>query len=341
MDLAIVIPTKDRSELLLGQLFFYESYGLPVHVYIGDSSSEKEKEKIKKGIASLKNIRVTLLDYDSTVMQADVIFRLLSSVIEPFTTISGDDDYHVLSASNSFIDFLKKNEDFSCCTGHVAMINTSMDQFRRIDYVSDYSPKKSILGNSAMERIEDLSKNYYLPLFCICRTKDLVDSFTIQQEIKSNIIWAETLPAFKMIAKGKQKVFPVLSFIRGTHTQRLVYHNGLKDTFMSQVWSKSLQACLDELELELTKKDKIPREKAKEGLYSIFSDYYLEDILKRQGIRKKSFIEFIPSRIRKGLKPLYFFLKPHGLNSAVLKSRSIHFKTFKTLQDSFKRASEI
>jgi glycosyltransferase domain-containing protein len=338
MKLGIVIPTMNRAELLLGQLFFYDSFGIGIAVYIGDSSKESEKDAIGRGIKELKHVVVHLVDFPTSVPQAKVIVDLVDRVQEEFITISGDDDYHVLPQSLECLRFLQNNPTYACCTGTVAMAETQLVHgVREIVGVSDYSPQGPIDSDDALERMKGLAKSYYLPLFCIGRKKDFVEAFKSEKNIKSNIIWAETLPAFKLVAIGKLQVLDGLAMIRGTHAMRPIYNNKLKDTFLSEDWTSSLFAAIDSIALLL--ENKLPGQKLlKSEVQEIFSDYYTQQISRNNCEPKASLRARIPPFMKALLRKIYYRLASDKLNSGSVHKYSKFYAVFNRLNESFKKS---
>lgn len=340
IELAIVIPTMNRAELLLGQLFFYDSFGTKIKVYVGDSSTEDQKAMIRNGIKSLKHIDVDFIDSASTMMQVEVIIDLINRTQEEFISVSGDDDYHVIPHALESIKFLKQNPDCVACTGSVAMVSTKINAgLRSILDIVDYGPKRDIVSSDALERMDLLSKYYYLPLFCICRTNDFVEAFKANEKIKNNIFWAETLPAFKLIAMGNLHVREGLAMIRGTHDLRPEYKNSFGDTFMNKTWTTSLHTTLDTLSDYLTTKN-ISYETSKPRLNQIFAKYYLNHLVKNhlaQEVRP-TLIQRTPRPLKNLIKAVYYPFKADKINGGSHKSYSIYYDYFDKLKTSFTMA---
>lgn len=343
MELAIVIPTMNRSELLLGQLFFYDSYGYKIKVYIGDSSTEDHKKIIRKGITQLKNISVDFIDCPASMMQVEVIIDLINKTKEEYITVSGDDDYHIIPHALKSIEFLKNNPNYVSCTGSVAMVSTYMSNgLRVINDIVDYSPKTDIKSNDPLDRIKLLADNYYLPLFCICRTKDFIEAFKANEKIKNNIFWAETLPAFKLIAIGNQNVIEGLAMIRGVHDLRPDYKDSFADTFMNKDWIASLNTTIETILTYLQNKGE-DLEKARPRINKIFSDYYLVQIV-RMELSKSQKIRFrqrLPRSVKNFLKSIYFRFKPNEINTGSQKPYSIFYKDFQKLKNSYEMVKEL
>lgn len=334
----------NRSELLLGQLFFYDSFGIQVKVYVGDSSNEQHKNLIRKGLAQLKNIEIKFIDYPASIMQVEVIINLINEVQEEFITVSGDDDYHILSHALKSIAFLKKNPEYVTCTGSVALMTTELKNGERIiQDISDYSPQKSLVSENPIKRMKLLADNYYLPLFCISRTENFKEAFKSNERIKTNIFWAETLPAFKLITMGNQHVLEGLAMVRGVHDQRLTYYNSFKDTFLNKTWTDSLHITIESILTHLKESKKIEiNDETRTEIYQIFADYYLAFIHRDFNLdSNKPIRSKLPTSIKKILKPIYYRMNNHRINSGAKYPYSAFYIYFSSLKTALLEAQKI
>ena len=61
---AIIIPTKDRSQFLIRQLCYYASVNCPYTIYIGDGSKVEHANKIQSAVKKLKDkIKIVYVHY--------------------------------------------------------------------------------------------------------------------------------------------------------------------------------------------------------------------------------------------------------------------------------------
>lgn len=160
-------------------------------------------------------------------------FHGFQNVSTPFASLIGDDDLPVLNGCDSCISFLLENKNFGAAHGASSFIdfNKTQDIFQsrtalnywycfktffsgRYDKHSDYS------SDSCLERIEEFSTNYIVPLFCIART-DLVKKVNNKtlSEIRDTHL-GEIASSLGYVISAKIKKLPDLYLFRGLGKHR-------------------------------------------------------------------------------------------------------------------------
>ena len=86
---AIIIPTMNRPDFLLRHFEFYELTNSPHPIYISDSSTPENAEKIKSGIDKFKKLNIT---YQWAPPGKDCLHQLLPQIKEKYCIQIGDDD---------------------------------------------------------------------------------------------------------------------------------------------------------------------------------------------------------------------------------------------------------
>lgn len=118
MKIGILIPTLNRPDYLIRVLEYYNKLKFDGIIYIADSSTSENAEKIKKCIEGL-SIDVDYFYYSQNTYPHDgaCIKEILEHVSTPYCAFSGDDDFFVPSSLRKCAEFLESNPDYSAAHG--------------------------------------------------------------------------------------------------------------------------------------------------------------------------------------------------------------------------------
>lgn len=343
----IFIPSMNRSDFIIRQLKYYSRVQCPHTIYIGDSSNEEHRAKIENAITGLTNIRVAYKHLPS-FNDREAIYHLLSIMEEPYSCLSGDDDYQIPNSITKCIEFLEKNPDYSSASGYAVSFRLKNNgAYGELDRLADY-PRPHVNSSTAANRVVDYFSNYFVPLFSVNRTEWIVKSWDQSVKIKDKSFGSEIIPSALSIVNGKTATIDCLGFIRQIHDG----HYGLPNTFdwiTSDSWLESYRESVNRLANAVSVTDGILRNEAekfaKQGLWifiqkQLAREYpqYFPDNAKKHNQLKNIRSKF--GRKLPLLKLAYrrlFMKSPRGLHFEVLQSASKYYKDFKPIIESFSK----
>ena len=122
-SVAILIPTRNRSQFIKGLLNYYEQIGSHHPLYIGDCSDLEHFNAIRSSVDSLnEKVNVNLKHFPQytrgIIDTCIVIQNLLNFVKEDFAVFAGDDDYFIPKSLDKCVEFLENNNEFTSVHGY-------------------------------------------------------------------------------------------------------------------------------------------------------------------------------------------------------------------------------
>tara|TARA_B100000575_G_C23141412_1_gene664355 strand:- start:2405 stop:3433 length:1029 start_codon:yes stop_codon:yes gene_type:complete len=166
MDLTIIIPTKNRFKFIEKVIKYYSSLEFKGDLLIVDSSENSIFEEQSKLFNKYKNLNI--LHYYSPYTTILAAKEHLDKIKKNYVTLTGDDDYQILSGIKDAINYLEKN--------------TNINAIRGNSYLFD------IISNSKVNKIYDYNGNEYLDNNIIDR---ILKFFEHPRSVCSNI-WKST-----------------------------------------------------------------------------------------------------------------------------------------------------
>ncbi|GEM_PF-2039588 len=354
----IFIPTMNRSDFINRQLNYYAMVKCPHTIYIGDSSNEDHKAKIKNVISTLGSRIKIVYKHLPSFSDREAIFHLLSVMDEPYACLSGDDDYQVPDSITKCINFLESNPDFATASGYAVSFRLKKNGvYGELERVANY-PRPYVESETARERIVKYFENYFVPLFSVNRTAQMLKNWKGVDKVKDKSFGSEIIPSALSIIAGKSMTIDCLGFIRQIHDG----HYGLPNTFdwiTGNDWLDAYNHFSRHLSEEAASVDNIQISEAekfvKQGLW-----LFLEKQLTRE------YPQYFPpkknpdnlsnyrKRIRAELGRQFPFLKtayrkwlqknkkgPKDIHFEVLQKSSKYYEDFKPIIDSFSNHPEI
>lgn len=348
----ITIPTMNRADFVIRQLRYYASVSCPHTIYIGDSSSKEESEKIQNELKRLGNSIKTKYYYlpAHSIWQAH--YYLLTRVEEEYTCLSGDDDYQISNSVTKCAKFLKANPNYTTASGYAVSFRLKQHGvYGELLRLADY-PRMQIEDNTGTERILNFFKNYYVTFFSVNRTNQTMEYWKSSEKILDQAFSSEILPASLPLIHGKSKILDCLGFVRQIHGQQ----NGLFNTFdwiTTPGWYSSYILCEKILSENLAAKDNMSIKDAtaitRQSFWSYLQKYLSREYYQYHPDAKKepAYKKHLMSLRSKITETFPFFkyiyrvqIKPRftgekALHYEVLRSRSSYYKDFKPIMDSF------
>ena len=250
MTVAILIPTIDRPYYVLRQLEFYHKCNCKHLIYIGDSSSDKNHLKLKRGLVKFKDSLEFSLFHWPEKNDRQTIKALADQVSEEYCAFIGDDDFFIPSSITKCANFLSKNPDYSTAQGRACIFRLDEeDLYGEISQLHIYwDENKKAEEEELTHRLKNFSKNYWVTQFSIHRTDEFIASCKNYHYVPDRSV-AEYLHCFSFIATGKSKFLDCLYLIRQDHPQRGKSSNSpttsASEMFLSNDWIQSSKIFID------------------------------------------------------------------------------------------------
>ena len=348
----IFIPTINRTEFVIRQLRYYASVQCPHTIYIGDSSTKEESEKISNEIQRLGH-RINAKYYylpDCNDWQAH--YYLISQVKEKYICYSGDDDYQIPNSVTKCIEFLENHPDYTSASGYAVSFRIKDGQpYGEIQRISDYR-RQQIEDNTASERVLRFFGNYYVTHFSVNRTAPLVEYWKNEDNIQ-NHEFNEILPTSLPVIHGKSKILDCLGFIRQIHDRQYVAPSDF-DLITKSTWANEYALFEKRLAKHVAQTDNINLTEATAIVHQAFwlylskrlaiqyPQYYppqqvkTDKIKKILGLLRSKTASHTPLFIKNWYR-LTIRQKPlskHQIHYQVTQSTFKHYKDFKPVMDS-------
>lgn len=276
--IGIIIPTKNRSEFMIRQLYYYASVQCPHTIYIGDSSDEQNAKKIQDVIHKLKD-HLKIVYQPCPGLGAPVTEKILINMVEEkYSAFVGDDDFLVPKSLGQCASFLDTNPDYSTAQGEaIVFILRSNGVYGEFDKTASYR-----LGqqeeNSTSDRLKKFFNRYWVPAFSVHRTEEFASCLEHLDSVPDDA-FTELLTNGMSIIQGKSKKLNVLFLIRQVHDQRMGLPRSL-DWITNPNWQPSFQVFHNALVEGLIDKKEISSENASEVVNDAFLNYFVNHLSK-------------------------------------------------------------
>ena len=321
-QVAIIIPTMNRPDFMLRQFEFYELMKSTHPIYILDSSSPENAEKLKDVIKKFKNFEII---YKWAPPGKDHIYTLMPLIKEKYCVQSCDDDFIIPSTISECADFLENNSDYGTCAGKQINIYLRKEDFNKPYGIVERQTRP--LGRS----IEDASiltrlKSFWLDQYFICFAVTRTDTERAIRNITKHFVMNEDMFEFvlfdMLIVSGKCKVLDRLGYIMQRSGLPFFDHNLMYDfKLISEKWS----ICEKEL-VNFIQAQGMPERESSEAAKAAFSLYLvshyftnpLDPEIDNASIGRK---KFVPLRQR-----LFKEIKHFASKNPLLKS--IYYKYY-------------
>lgn len=348
----IFIPTINRSDFVIRQLKYYAAIKCPHTIYIGDSSNQEHLNKVREAIRILDNLIKVVYKHIPSLNNKEAIQYLLSIIEEPYACFSGDDDYQIPDSLTKCAEFLENNPDYATASGYAVSFRLKNNSVHgELDRLANY-PRPYIKFDSACERIAAYFEKYYVPLFSVNRTRQMLKNWEKVNDIRDASFGPEIVPSALSIIAGKSATLDCLGFVRQIHDRQYALPNTF-DWITSPEWQPSYVLFEKIISENLAIKDNISIEDAikvtRQSFWSYLQKYLAKEYNELYSPKKKrGFYENIKNLSRANivamlpsLKYMYRIqIKPRmtgkkELNFEVLQPKSKYYNDFKPVMDSF------
>jgi len=279
--LTLLVPTKNRPELVERVLRYYAETGYRHWLFIGDSSDPAAAERTSMVVTSFQS-QLKVVYHPCPGLDPNECLEALSQLLTtPYTAFLGDDDFLCTQALTRCIDFLESHPAYGAAHGEGLILQVEGGTpYGAIGSVGFY-PQPRIESESGSTRlIEYLTRTPALLLTSVHRTsiwKAMFHGVTLRREAKLHAgsgYRGELSASCIAVIRGKVKEVEGLSLVRQTHDRH--YHwNHIFDRLTSPNWWTDLQFFQGRLIEELTQQDGLNTQQAqlvvRQGLWAYFA----------------------------------------------------------------------
>ena len=301
--ITFLIPTINRSDLIIKYLNYLKMNKFNGQVLLGDSSNMEHYQKTENYIQQLDCEFEVQQFYFPNMYPHLCIQEMLANIKFPYSMYIHDDDYLILDTLYKCVDFLDSNPEYSGVGGKGIACYINENNDNKIDEVYEYKVSEIML-DTAVKRLDELMNNYSVINFSLARTKDFLTRWPSNNDMQDRGIGGEYLPAAMLATQGKVKMVEDLFVVRQIHGRRSILPNYF-DTFLLPAWGPSINFSLKYVAKHVAEIDSIPFNEAYEAVKNAWMTYYKKEFLSVYVYDKKkldinNFAKSVP-----GLKPIY------------------------------------
>ena len=203
IKVAILIPTMNRSEFLIRQLWYYVSLESPHPVYIGDASNKEQRERLETGIKTIGQRLTIHYHHWPEKNDRQTISQLGEIASEPFCAFIGDDDFFIPDSLSKCAEYLDKNKEYRTAQGKAILFSLKESgPLGIMNDVSAYWNKIEAEEETGVDRLSRFVQNYWVPQFSVHRRNEFIED-SIQYKKIADKSFGEALHSFTFICKGK------------------------------------------------------------------------------------------------------------------------------------------
>ena len=235
---AILIPTKDRIEFVIRAVKYYVSINSPHPLFIGDASCESSKEIVLK--AAQDKIVVYYFHWENLI-DRQTLSKLAQEAsktnITDYCAYHGDDDFFVSKSLSLCAEFLSENPSYATAQGRAFTIRLNQNgPYGDVADLRIYWDRQELKGDSALERLKEISVNYWVPMFSIHRIDEFIEDYSNGLDSVTDMRLGEYVNSFSIAMRGKSKFIDCLYLARGIHINQYGRLKGIGDHGLKFEW---------------------------------------------------------------------------------------------------------
>ena len=216
-DLAILIPTKNRSEDIEKQLRYFLKKGFAGQSIIADSSDQDDTQEIVHVFLKKQSRPFDLTYYRENDISANrIIDRCTPKITKPYSMLCPDDDIIFVDSINRMTEFLDINDDFSAVGGKAYRFKFDNVGVKDISFY----PLFSSYADSSVDRLTQFLLNTYLLDILVTRTDVFADGFRTVHKLSnfdSSFIVGELCSGAVVCLNGKVGTLNIDFYSRRLH----------------------------------------------------------------------------------------------------------------------------
>lgn len=338
----------DRPDFLIRTLNYYAKLKSPHPVYLGDSSSPDNAQKITSAIERLKG--KLEIHYNWYPPGLEPTGKILAIVKEKYAILNGDDDYEIPSTLTRSAEFLESNPDYAAAGGSgVALRLKTSGAYGELKSLREY-PNRSLETDTASQRLTDFVKNLFTVTFTsVNRVEHFKKIWVIP--IPVGYTWGELFQVCYCVVSGKVKLIDGLGVVRQIHDRQWNQLSTV-DWLIGKEFHDFYTIFQDHLSKEIMKIDNVSQEQANKVIKEALWEYIqiaTERENKALGIKNKPaarqpMLGLLKAKIGVKLpilKTAYRkYIRPHisdkkQMHYEATNPRSPYYKDFQRVVDSF------
>jgi len=295
-------------------------------IYIGDASEFSSESTIVESANGEVDIHYFHWEHLS---DRRTLGRLAKEALKSFKycAFHGDDDYFMPSSLSEAADFLENNSSYATAQGKAVLF--SLDKagpYGNIKRFGVYWDRKELNGETAKDRLIEITDNYWVPIFSVHRTDEFIEDILNGVDSVVDRNFGEYINSLSIAMRGKSKFIDCLYLIRNVHDR--IDHPSYYRWISSDIWFSSLAMLKDELTNTLAEKDDLTLEDAAtsvdqsiETLMKPKSDSVNYKLCIRDILRRSGFL-LISRKIRKAINITLSVLLSDSMNLENITSKS-------------------
>ena len=269
---AILIPTKNRIEFAIRAIEYYASINSPHPIFIGDASKESSEELVLK--TAKNNVEVYYFHWEN-LGDRKTLIKLAEKAnltnITNYCAFHGDDDFLVSKSLSTCAEFLSENPSYATAQGNAFSFELIEDgPYGELKDIGIYWNENELKGETALERLKEISVNYWVPNFSVHRIKEFIDDMSNGIDSVIDRDFGEFTNSLTMAMRGKSKFIDCLYLARHTHSG--IDHPRIFEWVTGENWHLSYNELIKSLSKVLSNND---------GLSLIESNSKVELAIKR------------------------------------------------------------
>jgi glycosyltransferase domain-containing protein len=219
-EITLIIPTFNRCSCLFRILDYYRLHAPGIKIFIGDSSSDKNKEINRRNILSFSNSRIFQFTYPSDIVGILKMQDLLNQVNTKYCVFCADDDFITINGIEQAVNFLEMNPDYVAARGYEVAYHFVADAngnpVLQVKSCHD-SVNQSIVLPDAQSRLHFHFTAYYPTFYAVHQTDFQIMILEEAAKYTSDPRFDELILSMTTAIYGKIKVLDLLYTAREIH----------------------------------------------------------------------------------------------------------------------------
>ena len=254
---AIIIATKNRIDFVIRTIKYYVSINSPHPIFIGDASGKSSEELVLK--AAQDKIDVYYFHWENLIDRKTAV-KLAQEAsktnITDYCAYHGDDDFFVSESLSICAEFLDDNPTYATSQGRAFSFELDEDgPYGKLKDVGIYWNLKELKGDTALDRLKEISANYWVPIFSVHRIKGFIDDMSNGTDSVKDRRFGELTNSLSIAMRGKSKFIDCLYLSR--HTHKGIYHPSTFEWTTGENWYLSYTELILSLSEVLSKNDNL------------------------------------------------------------------------------------
>lgn len=295
-DLTILLLLKGRDAFTIRWFEYAKENLIPYKVIVADGGHDEglENELYERQFSQYIDYEYIRYPFDENhkTFYAKVLDALMR-VETPFVVLASNDDFNFPNALDSSLHFLKENPDFITSRGEIwdftvsspplgSQISNGKDYiYGDMGGVAKLYYQPTVIGDSAIDRVNDFSLKWHSVWHDVLRTKNLRDAYSalIKSEI-NDFRYADILVSFFVASNGKIHRGSELYMLHQCHPDMgaiTIIGDTTLEWIDSAGWNTDLNRFLDVIAREISEIDKITFLEAK---CKLMECYFVNIVLK-------------------------------------------------------------